>query len=334
MRRAFHARAFCVPVLVLVLALAPLLAAGKPAKPTKRASPAASEAAQVPSAAAAHTAVLATRGPALRVIALDPTKPKAVYKLNTAPGLATVIQLPEPWAVLPTCGDCVYGDATAIGQLYRIDMYPETRTLSIKPTRLPSAELPPSSFVTNIDIALAGGISVTLFVELTMPESADARVELTIPDSAHGEAKLTIKERELEDQFASRVEQKATERMLAAAGAGTTCRDFFGGPTRHDGLVVRMKQLCRNGALLWATFEVENRKRPDVALEGAVLTDSAGGSSTAAHFEKTRLRFNETSVGVAGIPLADSNVKPSTYSLTVVEDGGLSRQVVVDGIEF
>src|SRR5262245_48044471 len=62
-------------------------------------------------------------GPSLRTIALDPKKPKAVYKLNTAPGLATVIQLPEPWVVLPTCGDCVYGDATPSGQLYRIDVF-------------------------------------------------------------------------------------------------------------------------------------------------------------------------------------------------------------------
>jgi hypothetical protein len=86
---------------------------------------------------------------------------------------------------------------------------------------------------------------------------------------------------------------------------------------------------------LWATFEVENRKRPDVALEGAVLSSGTNGdTSTLVRLEKSRLRFNDTTSGVVGIPLKDANVKPSTYTLTVTEDGGLSRQVVVEGIEF
>jgi hypothetical protein len=307
--------------LVLVTAAAPAQA-----RPSRASATAA--------ASVTGAVAIATRGPALRVIALDPSKPKAVYKLNTAPGLATVIQLPEPWAVMPTCGDCVYGDAEPKGQLYRIDVFPETRTLSIKPSRLPSPELPPSSFVTNIDIVLLGGISVTLFVELTLPESADARVELTIPDGETGKSKLTQKERELEERFAVRVDEAAAERMLAAFGAGTVCREFFGGPRRTDGLVVRMRQLCKNGALLWVTFEIENRKRPDAAIESASLVGQNGMTSTLAYFEREQLRFNERSVGVAGIPLSDANVKPSTYTLTVVEDGGLMRQVIVDGLEF
>lgn len=339
-------RAGAYPPSVLVSRLASLLAylivvllwagPGFAKAPRRKAGegPAAAPSSAPASAPGEPAPPVAGRGPALRVLALDPKKPKSVYKLNTAPGLATVIQLPEPWAVMPTCGDCVFGDAVPAGQLYRIDVLPETRTLSIKPTRLPSVDLPPSSFVTNIDVALQGGISVTFFVELTLPESADARVELTIPGAETSEAKLSIKERELEEKFAERVEERATARLLAAAGAGTVCRDFLGGPRRSDGLVVRMRQLCRNGALLWASFEVENRRRPDVALEGATLADASGASSSQVHFEKRRLRFNEATVGVAGIPLTDGDVKPSTYSLTVVEDGGLSRQVVIDGIEF
>lgn len=319
------------PILSMAVLAGSLLAAG--AKPVKTTAKAATPTVSTASTAIASGAI-AVRGPALRVIALDPKKPKAVYKLNTAPGLATVIQLPEPWAVLPTCGDCVYGDAEPKGQLYRIDVFPETRTLSIKPSRLPSAEFPPSAFVTNIDVALQGGISVTLFVELTLPESADARVELTIPDADTGKAKLTLKERELEESYASRVNEAAAERMLAAFGAGTSCREFFGRPNRTDGLVVRMQQLCKNGAILWVTFEVENRKRPDAALESAVLTDTRGGTSSLVYFEKEQLRFNDRSIGVAGIALEAPHVKPSTYTLTVIEDGGLSRQVVIDGIEF
>lgn len=284
--------------------------------------------------AVADAPLPAAHAPKLRVIALDPKRPKAVYKVSAAPGLATIIQLPEPWAVMPRCGDCVFGDDAPQGQLYRLDVSPETRTLSIKPTRLPSPELPAAAFITNIDVSLQGGISVTLFVEMTMPENADARVELTLPADATSAAKMTLKERELEETFAARVDVAATKKLAQALMAGTVCRDFFGRPNRNDGLVVRMKQLCKNGAMVYVTFEVENRKRADVAIESATLLSADGAASSGSEVEREVLRFNQTSLGFASIAMNGLAARPTTYTLTVTEDGGAGRQVVIDGIEF
>lgn len=313
-------RAACVVALLFVAS------SSLSAKPTKP-KPSVAAAADVVEAAPA-------RAPKLRVIPLDPKRPKAVYKVSTAPGLATIIQLPEAWAEIPRCGDCVFGDAAPDGQLYRLDVSEETRTLSLKPTRLPSADLPASAFITNVDVSLAGGISVTLFFEMTLPESADARVELTLPEEHTSRARVTQKERELEEQFDARVEEAATKRLAKALMAGTVCRDFFGRPNRHDGLVVRMKQLCKNGAMVYVTFEIENRKRSDVAIESATLIAGSGSASTSTELEREVLRFNQTTLGFASIAVDGIDVKPTSYTLTVAEDGGANRQVTIDGIEF
>lgn len=276
----------------------------------------------------------AQRGPALRTIELDPKRPKAVYEIHTAPGLSTTIQFPEPWAVMPVCGDCVFGDAEPRGQLFRLDVTQETRTLNIKPTRLPGRDVPPSAFLTNVDVTLEGGLAITLFVKLTLPEDADARVEFKVPEAEMGAAKLTKKEKELEAQFAARVDDAAAQKMLSAFMAGTKCRDFMGRPTRSDSLVVRLKQMCRNGALLYVVFEAENRSRNDAQIQSAILADASGATSSLAKLDKTVLHFNDSSVGVAAMPIADPSLPPSVYTLTITEDGGKDRTVVVEGIEF
>lgn len=272
-------------------------------------------------------------GPVRRAIALDPRRAKGVYKVNAAPGLATVIELPEPWSVTPTCGDCVFDDAKIEGQLWRIDLLPDNRSLSIKPTRLPGPDVPSSAFVTNIDVTLDNGLSITLFVELSLPESADARIEFTLPDDDKAAAKLTKKERELEDRFAERAKSAATEIMLSALMAGSTCKDFWGRPNRSDNVVVRLKQLCRNGALTYVTFEVENRRRDDLFLVRATLEDTKQRPTGGEKLAKTTLRFNERGMGIAAIAgVADG---PERFKLTVTEEGVDGEQsVVVEDISF
>lgn len=273
-------------------------------------------------------------GPALRTIGLDKRKTKGVYKVNAAPGLATVIELPELWAVKPTCGDCVFGDAKPEAQLWRLDVFHDTRTLSIKPVRLPGPDLPASAFVTNIDVVLDGGIAITLFVELTLPEHADARIEFTLPDEEKGAAKLTRRERDLEARFAERTKAAANDILLGAVMTGTTCKDFWGRPNRSKSVVVRLKQLCQNGALTYVTFEVENRRRDDLFLRSASLEDSRARASAGEKLEKTTLRFNERGLGVAAVSGGTVD-GPVAFKLTVTEesiDG--DNSVVVEDITF
>jgi len=274
-------------------------------------------------------------GPQRRTIALDTKRAKGVYKVSAAPGLATVIELPELWTVQPTCGDCVFGDTKPEGQLWRLDVFPDTRSLSIKPTRLPGPDAPSSAFVTNIDVSLDGGISITLFVELTLPEQADARVEFSLPDEDKGAAKLTKRERALEERFDDRVKTVATEQMLSALMAGTTCKDFFGRPNRSDNVVVRLKQICRNGALTYVTFEVENRRRADLFLASAALEGSKQRAAAGEKLEKTTLRFNERGKGIASVASAGGVDGPESYKLTVTEEGVEGeKSVVVEDISF
>jgi hypothetical protein len=311
-------------------ALIALLAVALAAAPTAKKKQPTPEPA--PEAAAPTTA--AGRGPQLRVIKLDPQKAKAVYKVNAAPGLATVIQLPEIWTTTPTCGDCVFGDAKAETQLWRLDVFPDTRSLSIKPTRVPGADAPPSAFVTNIDVALDGGLAVTLFVELTLPESADARVEFTIPDAERGAAKLTKRERELEARFEERVGERANERLLDAFMHGTSCKDFFGRPNRKDNVVVRLKQICKNAQLVLVTFEVENRRRDEIVLDSALLETTKATPAAGDRLEKTALRFNERGLGVAAVQAA-ADSSPERYRLTVTVAGvDEETKVVIEDIEL
>jgi hypothetical protein len=70
-------------------------------------------------------------------------------------------------------------------------------------------------------------------------------------------------------------------------------------------------------------------------LRDASLSSTAGLSSDKYRFEKPLLRFNDRSAGVASIPLMEgSTLPPTTFTLTVVEDGGKDRTVTVEGIEF
>lgn len=311
-----------LPFVIMISALS--ADAAKPAPAKANAAGATTTAGQI---------VAGGKGPQLRVITLDPTKAKAVFKVNAAPGLATVIELPEPWTTMPTCGDCVFGDAKPDAQLWRIDVFPDTRSLSIKPTRLPGGDTPSSAFVTNIDVTLEGGLAVTLFVELTLPEAADARVEFLMRDEDKGKAKLTKRERDLEARFEERANATAIEMMLAAFMRGTTCRDFFGRPNRKDNVVVRLKQICRNSELVYVTFEVENRRRDDINLDAALLESTRQQASAGDKLEKSTLRFNERGLGVAAVR-AGNAAEQDRYRLTVTVAGvDEETNVVIEDIE-
>ena len=165
-----------------------------------------------------------------------------------------------------------------------------------------------------------GGATVTFFVDITpYPEQADTRVEVTIPDGDKATRKQTAFDREMAQVFEARLTEAAAVEGMKAALFGTKCRDFAGGPRRSDNLVVRLGQLCRNGKLLWLTFEVENRASEDLALATPTLSGANGIASTRSYFEKTSLLFNERSKGVVAADLVDPAIPPSTYTIEIVE---------------
>jgi hypothetical protein len=116
--------------------------------------------------------------------------------------------------------------------------------------------------------------------------------------------------------------------------SSTRCRDFSGGPRQIDGLVVRMKQMCRNNSYLYLVFEIENGGRGDLVLASASLVDKGGGVGDFYRFKKTRLLFRERTLAFAALPSIDSAAPSSSYTLTIVEDGGTDRTLTVDGIDF
>jgi hypothetical protein len=324
-----------VVALVLTAALASSAEAAKPKAPA--ASPA-------PAAAAAPAAFPENESRASRVINLDPNRTNVVFIVKTTIGFATILKMPELWVSQPVCGDCVFGDAKPTDgaqPLYRLDMDPAARTITIKPIRIPGPQpdgsfIPPEAFVINVGLTLEGGMTVVLTLQLVINAAeADAYLEFKLPDDALGKAKKAKLESDLEAQFADRVKQATDDALLGAFMTGARCRDFSGRPTREDALLVRMKQLCKLHNVLYVVFEAQNRGRTEALLRDATLSSTTGIASDRFRFEKPLLRFNERSAGVASIPLLEgSTLPPTTFTLTVAEDGGKDRTIVVEGIEF
>jgi hypothetical protein len=316
---------------MLAVALA-LLVSGAPAKK--------------PAAATAPAIAVPPPAPStgrVREVTLDPTKRLEAPEIKLAPALTATLTFPEPWVSAPACGDCQYGDVENKGQYWRLDIDSATNAISLKFIGQPTSAMIDAPPITNVNLQLESGLFVSLVVVLTLdPKSSDLRVDFRLPAGAGGKEKLTAKERELEAGFAGRVADAAAKELLTALMPGTKCRQYAGGPRRNDQMVVRLDQLCSNGRYVYVTFDVQNRQRTDLALLTATLTSQTGATNVEARgdaevpvvqFEKSSLRFNETSRGIAAIPILDGHLVPSTYTLSVQEDGGAERVVTIEGIE-
>jgi hypothetical protein len=279
----------------------------------------------------------------VREVVLDTTKRLVAEEVRPGPALTTTLTFPETWVSQPACGDCQYGDAQNQGQFWRLDIDQATNSISVKFLVVPNSAMIANPPTTNINLQLESGVYISLVVVLSLElKDSDLRIDFKFPAGAGGKERLSAREKELEASFAGRVAEAASNKMLDALLGGTQCRDFNGAPRRSDELVVRVRQLCKNATYVYATFEVENRGRADLQLLTASLTAKNGATSVetragaevpVVRFDQQTLRWNARARGVAAIPLTDANTPPTSYTLTVSEDGGKERVVTIDDIE-
>lgn len=279
----------------------------------------------------------------IREVMLDPSKRLEAPEIKLAPALTATLTFPEPWVSAPACGDCQYGDAENKGQYWRLDIDERTNAISLKFVAVPTSAMLQNPPMTNVNLQLEGGLYVSLVILLTLdPRESDLRVDFRLPEGASSKEQLSARERELEASYQTRVADEASQTLLKALMPGTRCHEYLGSPRRADSLVVRLKEFCQNGRYLYVTFEVENRARDPLSLYGATLTSLTGASNVELRgdaevpvmlFDKTSLGFNEKTNGIAAIPLEDGAPPPSTYTLTITEDGGRERSIVIDDIK-
>jgi hypothetical protein len=325
---------------MLTLAIACALAASPAAAKAKKPAP-------PPTAAVAQTATGAAAEPSIfeptgrrRAVVLTPQQLSRPIGVKGAPNVATMLSFPEPWAAPPSCGDCIVGGQEPAGgaqpsTLWRIDIFDQTNTIAVKPIAFPGPDLPLTAFEASLDVTLAGGTAVTLFLTLAeVPANADLRIDFKLPEGADAKSRGTALERELRNEFDARLDVAVKEALAETMMAGTKCKDFAGGPRRKDELIARIRQVCRNASYLYVVFEVENGARTDLSLASAVLSGEASGESDFFRFRKDRLLFRERTLGFAALPSADLNSPSSSYTLTITEDGGSQRTLTIEDIDF
>lgn len=273
-----------------------------------------------------------------RTVVLTPERLAKPIAVKAAPNVATNLSFPEPWAATPSCGDCVVGGQAQEGQpttLWRIDIVEATNTIVLKPIAFPGPTLPPTAFEASLDVTLIGGTAVTLFLSLAeVPANADLRIDFKLPEGADAASKKTALERELRADYDARVADAVKEAMADAMMQPTKCKEFAGGPRRKDDLITRLRQMCRNGTYVYVVFEVENGGSKDLSLSTATLSEKSAGDGDFFRFKKPRLLFRERTLGFAALPSVDPNAPASSYTLSIVEDGGSDRTLVIDGIDF
>lgn len=270
----------------------------------------------------------------LREVTLKDGSTNQKVQINGSLGVATTIQLPDDWVGQPICGDCAFGTAESTGQLWRVALQEVTRTLVVRPIVVPSHERPPSEYLTNLQMTLASGITLTFFVQLVPKANADFSVTLRLPEGATSKERVSTLEKELTARFATRLKEATAAAALDNLMTPVVCRDIENKVQRSDGMVVRLSQLCHVGTYLYVTFEVENRQRKALELGSATLTDPDQNSSDMQRFEKSVLQFNETTRGIAAFSTIQPGTQHREYGLVVAEEGGQDRVVEWTNLHF
>lgn len=321
-------------VLLLLMAAAAPAKSRKPApntKPTPRPSPIPP---QQPTAEASAVAVKEAT-----TIALDAQRADKIYRVRTAIGYPAYVEFPEAFKEPPACGDC------GKNGLFQMAVFEEGHYFAIKPAKFPGAQpdgtvIQPQEFVTNVNVRLVSGLTVTVQVELAdNVRDADAKVVFTLPnrgaESAYVQQQIAAARRQLESEAAERAKAGAQQRILEMLAAPHQC-SAEGGHARNANVVLEVTERCRFGTHLFLKFRVENRGSDLFSIGNVSIVRVAGKVQVpiddASHFLTAQdLSFDGNATGVIGFDGSDS---ASSYQLRVTENGGQGREVTLDDLHF
>ena len=272
-------------------------------------------------------------------IALDASRADKIYRVRTAIGYPVYVEFPEAFASPPACGDC------GKNGLFAIEVFSDGHYFAIKPARYPGPQsdgsvIQPQEFVTNVNVRLTSGLTVTVQVELAdSVQNADAKVVFTLPNqggaNAYVQEQIAKARRDLEAQAADRAKSEANQLLLQMIAAPHQCTPT-GVHERNADVVLDVVETCRFGTHLFFKFQVQNRGGSLFSI-GDVTVQRVAGKATvpiadAVHFlPATDLDFDKSTTGVIGFDGSDA---ASSYQLRVTENGGQGREVTADGIRF
>jgi hypothetical protein len=260
-----------------------------------------------------------------------------VFDAYVAPNVGLTLQFPEPWVGKVFCGDCLFPGTESKGQLFKIEVNEQTNQIAIVTTGIPgSAGAPPApGYMTALTVTLKSGITVSTILRAGLPEQSLTRVIFEMPQQDSAESILGIEKKKQEQKFNQKVIEAGTQRSLDFLMGETKCQQFSGAPYRSDGLIVRLKQLCKTKRSVWVVFEAQNRlKDTDIQLKEAILSSSTSLEGKDFRFRKDLLGFDEKTSGIALVEFSNEEPLPPSWSLTITEEGGKERQVVASGITF
>lgn len=280
--------------------------------------------------------------PGYRQVALDPSAQTHQEEVRGAPFTLTALVLPEPYTQA-TCGNCTAQTGPQPENWY-MQLAAEEKTVYLKPTRLPDAAHPVPAFNTTLHITLASGYRINInlgLADVYGSKPPDAEVAFVLPQKATLSGRLAEEVAKREVEYKERLEQESLQRFLEHLLGEVRCQNESGRPYVTDKVYIRLRQTCKaeaSPATYWAVFEVTNRASSQVQLGSASLLDAnatgMGGEKTAFRFERSTLRFDERTRGIALMSPDSEQAPPASLRLEVLEDGGQQRKLTVPDITF
>jgi hypothetical protein len=201
--------------------------------------------------------------------------------------------------------------------------------------------VPDENFLTTLTVRLQSKVTLTLRIQYGTVDQADARVVFTLPqrssESQYVREQTAKLKQELEASFADRVADAAKKDLvrlfLEPHNCATTNRR-----ERNDNIIVEVKEICRFGQKGLIRFTIENRHKALFNI-GSVQVQVGKGQETAPvenlvhvfESDASEVPFRAT---VAGVVAFDVPGVGKHYELTVLENGGKNRKVLLTELGF
>ncbi len=246
-------------------------------------------------ASPAHAAQLIMR---TRTIEIDPTTPVLQARVISAPSRWTTISLPEEY-VSVMCGNCIdieekmdVETAKKDPRRWFINKNAGGPSLHIQPLELPSSQMLPKNFSTDIYVVLKGGYRINLQVQLVEVDLtkddqivADSVVTIMAADSVLLSGRMREEIKKINEERENRKPQEHAEVLAENLMGIRECKTVHWKiPYRKDKTVVRLQQLCAtNGETsraFWAVFSVENLDDARLYLDSASLEEVSGATAS------------------------------------------------------